>query len=230
MQTRRLRNEALSDPRFWAMHYYFLLGTDDVEACDLLEPFFGVTEKELDDCWNEFHGAELLNLEVPIRSGFSIVVEYEGDPDPATNFCINHRDWAEPVCLGHSSAHAALPAFRWREVERAVDVVGGIHGTHAFLLCFPAVWITEDEGQLVRPTLVNAWKALAITRPDTIEEMVRQVVANNTVDVQWRQDPNLGWISDGGHSYRNPETRMCLFEEDRYAKVMAFFAGIEAKE
>jgi hypothetical protein len=225
------RDDALTDPRFWAMHYCMLIGTEEVDADDFIEPFFGVSTKEVNDYFlQEFdqRGPDEAwpYLEVPVRGGFTVQAEYAGTPSE-TRFYINHVDWPEPVALGYDSGHFALPAFRWCEVAAIGRACTGINAARALLLAFPAVGLrAEDEISSVQPMLVEAWRQLGVINRERLEEMTGQNMVHRTGEIRWWEDPQLGWINDGRYSFRNPKTLMCDFAKDRFNKVAAFFAGI----
>ncbi len=228
---RLLRNDALADPRFWAMHYYMLIGTEEVDTGEFIEPFFGVSNEEVNKYFlREFNprnlGEPWSYVEVTVSNGFAVRVEYTAE-NCETRFLINHPDWQEAVCLGHESGHFALPAFRWSEVAAIGRAATGVDAARAMLLMFPAVWLRKEDGiEEVRATLVEAWSQLGVAMPNRLREMVEQTTGDANVGIRWWNDPQLGWINDGRYSFRNPETRMCRFDEDRFAKVAGFFAGI----
>lgn len=229
---RLLRNDALTDPRFWAMHYYLLIGTEEIDTGELIEPFFGVSNETVNDYYvREFDisGPEEIwpYLEVSVRDGCTVQVEYAGTASE-TRFYINHEKWSQPVCLGYESGHFALPAFRWSEVEAIRRACAGINAARALLLVFPAVWIcTVDDANEIRSALVEAWGQIGVIKSDRLEELANQIIEHRSAEVRWWTDPRLGWITDGQYSFRNPKTLMCEFYEDRFAKVAAFLAGIE---
>jgi hypothetical protein len=226
------RNDALTDPHFWAMHYYMLIGTEEADTGDFIEPFFGVSNKAVNDYFlREFaqRGPEEMwpYLEVPVRGGYTVQVEYAGTASE-TRFYVNHVGWPEPVCLGYESGHFALPAFRWCEVAAIGRAGTGIDAARALLLVFPTVWLrAEDERNRVQSALVEAWGELGVAKCEQFQEMIGQNMEHRTAEIRWWEDPQLGWINDGRYSFRNPKTLMCEFEEDRFTKVAAFFAGIE---
>jgi hypothetical protein len=209
-----------------------LIGTQDVDTGDFFEPFFGVSNKAVNDYFlREFdqRGPDEVwpYLEVSVRDEFTVQVEYAGTTCE-TRFYINHLDWPEPVCLGYESGHFALPAFRWCEVAAIGRAGTGIDAAHALLLVFPAVWLgPKDARKAVQSTLVEAWRALAVAKSERLQEMVSQHIEHRTAEIRWWEDARLGWINDGRYSFRNPKTLMCDFEADRFTKVTAFFAGID---
>jgi hypothetical protein len=210
-----------------------LIGTEEVDTGEFIEPFFGVSDQAVNDYFlREFdqRGPDEIwpYLEAPVRGGFMVQVEYAGTASE-TRFYINHVEWQQPVCLGYESGHFALPAFRWCEVAAIGRSGGGINAARALLLVFPALWlVAEDEGNQIPSTLVEAWGQLGVAKRERLEEMVGQNIDHRTAEIRWWQDVRLGWINNGRYSFRNPKTLMCEFDEDRFTKVAAFFAGIES--
>ncbi len=228
---RRLRNDALTDPRFWAMHYYMLLGSEDADSSELVEPFFGVSEKSVNDYFlsefNDGGDSGFGYLEAHVHDGYAVQVEYAGPPDCETRFYANHAKWPNPVCLGYDSGHFALPAFRFSEANAIRLAAIGINGARSFLLMFPAVWIQmEEDLSKIRSALIAAWEQLAVVKPERLEELVARIVERQRVTVRWWEDAQLGWITDGIYSFRNPKTLMCKFVEERFTRVAEFFAAV----
>lgn len=216
------------------MHYYMLIGTEEVDTGDFIEPFFGVSNKAVNDYFlREFdqRGSNEVwpYLEVPVRGGFTVQVEYAGTTSE-TRFYINHVDWPEPVCLGYESGHFALPALRWCEVAAIGSAGTGIDAARALLLVFPAVGLrAEDQRNTVQSALVEAWGCLTVAKPGRLQETVGQYMEHRTADIRWWKDPQLGWINDGRYSFRNPKTLMCDFQENRFTRVAEFFSGIKSR-
>jgi hypothetical protein len=234
MERRRvLQNAALTDPRFWAMHYYLLIGTDEVDSSELVEPIFGVSNQAVNEYFlDDFDGTGSREIrqyvEVPIHNGFSVQVEYAGEPDSEIRLYLNHNNWPHPECVGFDSGHFALPAFRWCEVKSLYDAAKGLDAARALLLMFPGVYVTEeDKKEQVQSTLVDSWAQLHVADIKRLEETSKQIIDYRLVQVRWWQDPQFGWITDGQYSFRNPNTLMTKFAHDRFARVREFFAGIE---
>lgn len=99
----------------------------------------------------------------------------------------------------------------------------------AALLLFPSVYLTNDEDPpKTHDRLVEWWRELGFVRPQSVEVLASNSAAyRSNPEVRWRPDPNLGWINDGIYSFRNPETRMCPFEERRFLRVKELMAEVE---
>ena len=225
------RTDLLTQPAFWANHYAPLLGTEDEEFTEFVEPIFGVSA---DTAW-AYYKEQLLNprlpwpyLRVPLPEGFAAEVELADEPNHETRFAVEHPDWPTRVVLGYESGHAALPALRWREVVRIASCAGPVPGIEnpraaALLLFLPGASVTDDDdpGE-VRAALLRAWRDASAARPGHLGELADQVVANITSSARWRRDPVLGWVNDRDISLRNPQTRMCSFDAERFRRVRQF--------
>lgn len=213
----------LSRPEFWAAHFYQLLGTDERDAEEFLEPFFGVSYAEM----HEFYATELehpdgtddlLALEVHDRA--SVAVEYAdcGEDGTELRFHITTGAWTEWELVGYDSPHFALPAFRWEEV-----VALGAQQPLAFPLLVPAVaWPGTGEAMAA---LVRCWREHPYVQPDDPSELARQIASRlyPATELKWWHDSRLGWINDGRYSFRNPETSMCAFSAERFQRIGEFF-------
>jgi hypothetical protein len=228
-----LRNDMLADPRFWATHYYLLVGNDEIAPAEIIESIFGVTN----DAANEFYSKEFEKvpgvsgdwprLRIAIGGDYCVDVEYAGEPDYETRFYINCERWPQAVCLGYQSGHFALPALRWHEVSQIACKASGIEGAQSLLLLFPSVYICgSDDRALVHATLREAWAQLALASKIQLDEMIDQTIDYQSIEVKWWTDATLGWINDGRYSFRNPKTRMCEFDVTRFSRVQELFAEI----
>jgi hypothetical protein len=242
---RKLRNDALADPRFWALHYYLLIGVDGNEA-EVVEPCFGVSDKAV----NDYHTSEFdpsrsaaewawLSkpwtsrlfatkpaaptypapfLDVPVADGYSVQVEYSLDIE--TVFSINHPTWPSPVVLGQQSGCDALPAFRWAEL---LAIWKRTQNAAAFLLPLPAVSLREDEVEAAAKVQREAWTQLGLVNQARLGEMVEAITAHLTGNVTWTQERKLGWICNSRSSLRNPDKH---FDRVLLDRVKEFFLAV----
>ncbi len=230
-------NELLKDPRFWAMHYYLHLGTDEQDASDFVEPYFGITFSAMNDFYAEVvpqNDASLPwpYLEVPICDGYSIQVEYAGVPIHETRYLIHHESWSAPLFLGHESGHFALPVFRWREIMAASRACESVNSPLIILLLRPSALRTEaDDAVAMKRELTTAWDSLGVLCPNRTEELVDQLVPEEPWNNRgWLFDDDLGWISQSDYSFRNPKTLMCSFDRERFRKVAEFLNAIHCPD
>jgi hypothetical protein len=232
------RSDLLGNPLFWAMWYYMHIGTEERDSAELMEPFFGLSNEEV----NQFYVANFsrddphapwLSIKLPLPDGFSLSVEF-AETYSEDRYTLSHADWNSSVLLGYHSGHFALPALRWNEVAAigrcaALTSLDENHRRVALLLFFPGVYLTDmDTIAEVRSTLIAAWETLGLVKQTHIQEMVDQIIDGKVIDdLRWWRDPDLGWINDGRYSLRNPRTRMCEFDKAKFERISAFLSMLE---
>jgi hypothetical protein len=222
---------------FWATHYYLLLAEEEHDSEELVEPIFGVSSEAVET----YYLKELVRPAakgsphwLDLLAGARVGVEYAGDGDGGTEvrFLVNRDSWEGSELLGYDSGHFALPAFRWPELEaihRAVAVSDPAKAAAAALLLFPATYVTNDEDSgRIQEHLVSWWRTLGFARPEFVERLACNTAAYRSVpEVRWHLDATLGWINDSVYSLRNPQTRMCAFEERRFLRVKEFMTEVD---
>jgi hypothetical protein len=223
----------LQKPEFWATHYFLLIGDEENESSDLVQPIFGIEANKLYKYYESFvkppESARMLS--VGLDGGFGVGVAYVdcGESGNEMRFYITHSAPYHEL-LGHDSPHFALPAFRWEEVKKIhASVKDKTIAAAAALLVFPATYITvEDSESDVSSHLSQWWKDLPYVKVTNISTLVRDVIANRTVsEIKWWIDPKLGWINDGRYSFRNPKTLMCEFSETRFERMHQFLSALQ---
>src|SRR5712672_633658 len=142
----------LAKPEFWVTHYYLLLGDEERDSSDLVQPIFGIEAGKLYKYYERLvqPAAKARVLSVSLDGGYGVGVEYVdcGEDGNAVRFYISHASWARPELVGHDSPHFALPAFRWEEVKKVhAGVKDKSEAAAAGLLLFPATHITPDDSQ-----------------------------------------------------------------------------------
>jgi hypothetical protein len=60
--------------------------------------------------------------------------------------------------------------------------------------------------------------------PESIPDILADLVKNVVPEVQWRNDPALGWINNGMYSQRNPKRETSLLEKHDFQFIQWFFA------
>lgn len=150
------RSDLLDSPLFWAMWYYLHVGTDDVDSSELMQPFFGVSNEAV----NSFYlktisksepDAPWVRIRIPVANGFSVAVEFAGEPYCEDRYILSHDSWESSVLLGYYSGHFALPALRWHEVRwidwcvRKKAIGSDTHRRSSLLLMFPAVYLNSQD-------------------------------------------------------------------------------------
>ena len=216
----------LTSPAFWAAHFYLLLGTRERNARDFLKPFFGVSFAEM----HEFYESQVERPDgtgdlISLDAGDTAAVALEyadcGDDGSEQRFFITTDAWDDWELLGYNSAHFALPAFRWEEIEGI-----GAREPLAFTLLLPAVAWPGTEDAL--RTVERAWRDHPFVRTKDAAGLAQQIADHlyPATELKWWHDPGLGWINDGRYSFRNPKTRMGAFSRERFDRTREFFAAV----
>ena len=230
------RTAFLGRPDFWAMYYYTLLRTEDRESGEWVEPLFGVSDEQVSELYtSHFRVVDdppWPNVYLPMPDGFGISVEFADDGD---HYRLHHRGQNAPLRLGQTGAAEELPAFRWREIEQiaktlAVTATSELHRKAGLLLLFPAAGLTgEDDRAAVSQALVAAWERLGVARKGRIGTLVDLCMDSVSCLVDWRNDPQLGWVNDDSYSRRNPLLAVKPYSRQEFALIRTFFraAGVE---
>jgi hypothetical protein len=194
----------------------FGVSTDAIEA-------FYLRELNDEQQWPYFR--------IPLRSGFSVEVEYANVPeDHEIIYRVCHDEWTNAICAGKGGGNWQLPAFCWAELVRVSSAVGrkdAYLGVYALLLLFPGMWLTKaDDLEEVRRHLLSAWKRLGFMPEDQAAALVERLVDCSQGDVQWSRHEQFGWISNGNNSRRNPNSPVCLSGQE-FRDLLAFSKAID---
>jgi len=227
-------NDTFKDPRFWAAHYYLLIGDDDHDSGELVESLFGLRDEAL----QAYYFGDLVKpddqstpLWLPLAHGYQAGVQYAdcGDDGHEVRYLLGHATWPEPELVGFDSPHFALPAFRWQELVQMHDALGPVLGSLAATLLFAGTYVTDaDDEEQVVATFADWWTSHPILVPPQPRRVAANAAAYRRIPgFSWRYDEELGWINDELNSLRNPETRMRTFSRDRFERVRSFFTAFK---
>jgi hypothetical protein len=207
-------------PLFWAGHYDIAIGSPlsetILEAAG--EPYESMYE------WHTVNPTPSFVFD--LSEGYCLRVDYEKSE---VVYSFTHQS-SERIVLGYHSGHWALPGLRWcelRQIHRIREAHVGLgQADLEFLFLFPCAWILEIERDEARGMLARSWPRIPDLSPALIEKLVDQ--SSDPHDVAWQADPELGWITNGRYSARNPECLMFENEKEYFDDVRKFVSAIEA--
>jgi ribulose bisphosphate carboxylase small subunit len=232
------RSDLLASRLFWAMWYYLQIGTDDQDGSELVQTLFGVSNDDV----NQFFLTEIdpdkakersICVRIPLRRGFALGIEFDSDEH---RYVVSNDSWKSTIVLGYHSGHFALPAFRWQEIKSigrfiAKFAIDPWHRRSGHLLFFPGVYLTsEDDIDEVRVSLLREWQTLGAANMEQVGMLVDQIIDNLTNEILWHNDSELGWTNNGRYSLRNPETRMCAFDLEKFRRISEFMDMVGVEE
>jgi len=224
---RRLSNDWLDTPIFWALHYYLLAGDGETDESELCEELFGNSSQEINDYYLErFTSQRQPNpwpyFSIPIGDSRAIEVEYADAVDYQTRYKIG--DNTGVITLGYDSGHFSLPSFRWPEVldiANACDTPSRRH--QVILLLFPGIYVGAADEAEATSELVKGFTELGLFNVEGRSNLAKNAVRYRRIESAWVCDERLGWISTGDYAQRNPNSLLSQLTEGDFLRIKAFF-------
>lgn len=200
-----------AQPEFWASFLNESLSSEEEEPH---QTFFGVSKAS-------FHGFYEQHLKshwqrgtwpffrLALDQGRFLELECAAGVEYQWRYWLGAKDRRRTL-LGYSSGHFSLPAFRHEELSRLV-VPGDVARSAFLLVCATAAYTPDKQSPSVaylRPLLETL---PGVNAPADV--ILSALLKHITVpQLNWRQDPERGWVNDGGYSQRNPESSMSILE------------------
>lgn len=124
------------------------------------------------------------------------------------------------VLLGFESPHFSFPTLRMAELLMIANRLNE-HRSAPLLLLRGAYLTATDKPP---KDAIRTWLQLVpAIPPESIPDILADLVKNVVPEVQWRKDPALGWINNGVYSQRNPKSKMSLLEKQDFQFIQWFF-------
>ena len=226
---RRLANEWLESPLFWAVHYYLLLHDEDHDDDELATNLFGIPSEEIDkfyiDRFTSDHQPQPWPyFTVPIDNTRFVEVEYAQGAEPQVRFKLG--DNSGPILTGYNSGHFSLPALRWAEVQQLSNACQNARRRcECLLLLIPGIYINSQEARSVTQELESCFAQFQFFKPECRQQLARNIVTNLSDDIcEWKFDERLGWLCNGQYAQRNPNSLLSQLREEDYQRIKSFFA------
>lgn len=216
-------SHVLGSPEFWAMQFDLHYVSEEVEEPGL--EWLGVTQQESAD-WYRTHIQESIDrgvwpyVRVQLPSARYIELEMAGGTEYQDRIWIGNLAGDQRVLLGYHSGHFSLPALRSQEVSYLAELT---HSEPANLLWLSAGYLEKGtESGLLATRLASQVPGLIEGKEAAVAEALLQRVG---VDgPTWVNDPARGWINNGAYSQRNPESRLCVLDQEDFEYIRQFFA------
>ena len=231
IEGRRLANELMESPPFWASHYYLLSHDADRDETELCEELFGISP----DALNEFYTSILSTngsimpwpyFQLRLPNSTFIEVEYADAAEYQTRYKLG--DAAGTMIAGYNSGHFSLPAFRWCEIKQIARAMGyERQWAQSLLLLLPGAHLREEERQDAMTEMGRALACLGLFQQNNFDRLLANVTENLIVNIDWYKDDCLGWINEGGYSQRNPSSLLSTLSDGDFFRIEAFFAALE---
>ncbi|MEU2420507.1 hypothetical protein ABZ619_05545 [Streptomyces sp. NPDC007851] len=192
----------LNDPLFWPVH----LGTS-LQGEDAQRAAFGADWDAAMELYRRLSSErEWPVFSVPLSSGHTIHAVYRNiEGDHGVDYLIHHPAWSAAEYLAVDDGHFMGPGMAWPELLSAArqPATEGIADPDSrLLLLFP----TLGDARLPDDAAATLTTALAaLTLIEEPAEVAGMLLENQGqwAPAHWRLADGV-WISDGGHSYRNP--------------------------
>lgn len=198
--------EAMHDPRFWAVRYGEFPGVTREESDSYIGEYDFLNLAILEDdplagYVGEGDDPQLAEVEVgyrrlvlPFPEGYMWLMDFaaeEGEGMTGIYHAIFHPDldpagFLHPTSTGLSlaeeSGHPRLPGLRWAELKQiqtclAQNWHGDFDVRAVVPLLYPVVeWITFDELEDVRQTLAKAWQELRVLNTTQIDRWLDETI------------------------------------------------------
>jgi hypothetical protein len=214
-----LRQDALTDRRFWAGLYAGAFGqiTEEPPEPAAFCSMLGVREKDELKWWREFTGwyPEIFDTSdgyskdpATVRLALANDVRLRVEFHPGDQYWfLSDADGSEST-LANIGPHWALPGLRWEEAIALGDAAPR-KGWMAVLLLLPVVWLTAgDDVEAARLAAESAWRRSKLMTPESAslaaDLWVKAVEGGR--GYRWRRRSN-GWLSDAEWSTRSKGRR-----------------------
>jgi hypothetical protein len=177
-------------------------------------------------------------LELPLPDGYRLCLDFAQD----SRLEIRSAHLPEPVVLGVSAGHFALPALRWEEIALLESRLGERwRGPFPFrylplLLDRMACFTEGDDLESVSRKWWADWRAAEVMGDEDLDIYAGYApgsILKPLTGIRWRRDPRYGWVCTGPQSLslRNPGEHLLFpdpqFDMDFYFRqIEAFFAVV----
>jgi hypothetical protein len=136
-----------------------------------------------------------------LPGSWSWVIEF--DPTPGISHGLEHPSLANTLPVAHVDPHHRLPGLRYSEAQALAGAVLNLSPVHASLLLLPVCSPgPEHQVQEVQAWIRALWQSSGVVPPEHLDEVLRRTAIPSYCS--WRHEPELGWVNDSVHSYRNP--------------------------
>jgi hypothetical protein len=223
----------LNNPLFWATELSIHLPQDlDVPDEDAAYYFFGVDT----DCRNAYY-TEV--FEASWRAGAwprirarvgdgPRYVEWESAAgiEYQTRYWIGDEEEGRHVLLGYQSGHFSTPALRVEEVCHLAELWQASRYVHIPLLLATVTYDPAPPNQLTAllRRSITGLPGLDTALMDEFGAAVGRMLS--IPNVEWRRDPQRGWVNNWPYSQRNPESRLSILRSADYDFIERFFADV----
>jgi len=222
---RRLSNDWLEMPAFWAIHFYMVMNEDDSEEEDLIPQLLGISMQEINDFYTQNISDQHSRLPWPyfsIRSpqGCVVEVEYAASEEFQTRFKIGDEQGL--MTLGYWSGHQSLPAFRWPEIVALGNSFADEKMCAAvILLLLPAATVTPDQREVATAVLVQCLESMQLFANGDRSRFARIVIGHSVSEREWVNDPELGWIYENEYSQRSLKSLLSKLRKPEFLRIKA---------
>jgi hypothetical protein len=209
---------SLADPSFWALQ----MSTSPESAWDVWD----FTRREADELFVRFFKRHWDDgvwpfIRLPLDDLRYLEIEYAEveEMEAQDRVWIGSGD-GRRVLLGFESPHFSFPTLRIAELLMIANRLNE-HRSAPLLLLRGAYLTAADKPP---KDAIRTWLQLVpAIPPESIPGILADLVKNVVPDVQWRNDPELGWINNGVYSQRNPKREMPLLEKQDFQFIQWFF-------
>jgi hypothetical protein len=209
---------SLADPSFWALQ----MSTSHESASDV----WNFTSRETDELFVRFFKRHWDDgawpfIRLPLDDSRYLEVEYAEveEMEAQDRVWIGSADGRRAL-LGFESPHFSFPTLRIAELLMIANLLNE-HRSAPLLLLRGAYLTAADKPP---KDAIRTWLQLVpAIPPESIPDILADLVKNVVPDVQWRNDPKLGWINNGIYSQRNPKSEMSLLEKQDFQFIQWFF-------
>jgi hypothetical protein len=195
-----------SDRLFWPA---YLLDMTEGEYVDLMEPAFGVTEKDLEPLLDHLHDRERWPvLTIPLPGDCAIRVVYHNfEGEEGIDFLLDDARWDSALQVANVSGHFQGPGLSWAELVRLSGrtATGSLAPAQRMMLLLPTLGdagLPADAASTVTAAL-TACGATGVA----VKELARALLDGGLhlwAAARWRRDGDDLVVCDGEYSPRNP--------------------------
>ena len=209
---------SLADASFWALQ----MSTSSESAWDVWD----FTRREADELFVRFFKRHWDDgawpfVRLPLDDSRYLEIEYAEveEMEEQDRVWIGSGD-GRRVLLGFESPHFSFPTLRMAELLMIANRLNR-HRSTPLLLLRGAYLTAADKPP---KDAIRTWLQLVpAIPPESIPDILADLVKNVVPEVQWRKDPALGWINNGVYSQRNPKSKMSLLEKQDFQFIHWFF-------
>jgi len=196
----------LSDRLFWPAYLFDMTGAEHI---DLLQPAFGVTEKDLEPLVDHLCDRERWPvLTIPLPGDCAIRVVYHNfEGEEGIDFLLDGPAWESALQITNVSGHFQGPGLSWPELVRlsARADTGPLAPAQRMVLLLPMLGDTGLPDDAAS-TLNGALTACGATGA-AVEELAGALLDEGLhlwTAARWRRDGDDLVVCDGQYSPRNP--------------------------